>query len=149
MTSSVLIDIADGSVKLLGSQQTIRRGTNQADLEAMLSEYKAGDVDYGNGCSWLYLHDLTFGEMPCRLALLFRKKRLAEIHFAVALPNAPIECGWPTLEAINNEIAFVRQVFSAQLKRRVRSKSERFGWGMVWSDYDEKGCRATAGIRYA
>jgi hypothetical protein len=147
MTPSVHIDVTNGSVNL-GSQHTIRRGSSQADLETMLGEFKAGDLDYGNGRSWLYLHDLTFGEMPCQLALLFREKRLAEIHFAVALPDAPIESGWPTLEAINNEIAFVRKALHVQLKRRFRNKAERFGWGVAWSSYDERGFRATAGIRY-
>jgi hypothetical protein len=131
MTPSVLIDIADGSVKLLGSQYTIRRGASQADLEVMLSEFKAGAVDYGNGCSWLCLQDLTFGEMPYQLALHFSKKRLTEAHSAVALPNAPVESGWPTLKAINDDITFVRNVLHMQLNRRFRSKAERFGWDIV------------------
>lgn len=147
MTPSVHVDVTNGSVNL-GPQHTIRRGASQADLEAMLGEFKAGDVDYGNGSYWLYLQNLTFGEMPCQLALLFRKKRLTEIHFAVALPDAPVESGWPTFEAINDEIAFVRKVFHMQLKRKFRNKAERFGWGEAWSSYDERGFRATAAIRY-
>jgi hypothetical protein len=149
MTPSIHIDIADGSVKLLGSQHTICRGASQASVEAMLCEFQMGAVDHGNGYSWLNFHGLTFGEMPCGLALLFHQKKLTEVHFSVALPNAPLESGWPTRAAIDDEIEFVRKIFRAQLKRRFRNEPEQFRWGVAWSEFDSKGFRATAGIRYA
>lgn len=149
MTPSVYIDIADGSVKLLGTQHTISRRANQSTIEAMLVEFPTEAKDHGNGCSWLYVGGLTLGEMPCVLSLLFHKRKLAEIHFNVNLPNVTVEHGWPTQESIDNEIEFVRKIFGNQLKRRFRDKEQRFNWGVVWSAFDSRGFRATAGIRYA
>jgi hypothetical protein len=65
------------------------------------------------------------------------------------LPNAKLDGGWPTREAINDEIAFVKEVFRDQLKRKFGDNTEQFKWGVAWSGFDSKGFKATAGIRYA
>lgn len=149
MAPSIQIDPADGSVKLPDLGLVIPNGINQASVETMLSEFRKAAVDHGNGYSWSSFHGLTFGTMPCGLALGFRERALTEVHLGVVLPHATLEGGWPTREAIDDEIAFVREVFRGQLKREFGDKPEYFKWGVAWSGFDPKGFTATSGIRYA
>jgi hypothetical protein len=148
MASSIQLDLSDGAVRLLDLGLVIRPGIDQTSAETMLSEFRKGAVDHANGYSWLNFHRLTFGTMPCVLALGFRQGALTQINFGVVLPHVTLELGWPTREAIDDEISFVRSVFRDQLQREFGDKPEHFGWGVVWSGFDPKGFTATAGIRY-
>lgn len=149
MAPSIQVDLADGSVELPALALVIRRGTNQTSAEAMLAEFRKGAVDHGNGYSWSNFHGLTFGGMPCGLALGFHQGALTQAHLGVALPDVKIEGGWPTRQAIDDEIAFVRKVFRDQLGREFGDNPEQFKWGIAWSGFDPKGFMATAGVRYA
>jgi hypothetical protein len=70
------------------------------------------------------------------------------MHFAVSLPNAMLENGWPTRATIDQEISFVRKELGKQLGRTFESGQERFPWGVIWSQFDPKGVLASAGLRY-
>jgi hypothetical protein len=148
MAPNIEIDVSNGSVKILEPGLVIRRGMSQLSAQSMLVEFLNGEIDHGNGYTWTYLHGLTFGTMPCGISLGFHEGALTQLFLSVALPGAKLEDGWPTLEAIHDEIAFVRKIFRSQLNRRFRDKPEDFKWGSVWSSYDPKGFMAISGIRY-
>lgn len=149
MPSPIVINSSNGSLKLLDLGLVIRKGMERASVEAMLSQFPKSVVDHGNGYSWSSFNGLTFGSMPCGISLCFHHGALTEVHLGVVLPNRKFEHEWPTREASDQEIAFVRKVFHDQLKRRFRNKVEHFPWGVAWSMFDEKGFCASSGIRYA
>lgn len=149
MAPSIQVDLADGSVRVPDVGLVIRRGMSQTSADMMLPEFRKGAVDHGNGYSWSNFHGLSLGGMPCGLALGFHQGALMEVHLGVALPDVKLEGGWPTREAIDAEIAFVRKVFRDQLDREFGDKPEHFKWGVAWSGFDPKGFMATAGVRYA
>ena len=53
-----------------------------------------------------------------------------------------MEGGWPTRDAIDKEVAFVRDILARGGLIR------KFGWGEVWSGYDAKSFIASNGLRY-
>lgn len=148
MAPSIQVSSADGSVKLFDLGFVICRKMNKANVKAMLSQFWTGEIDHGNGYSWSSFHGLTFGTMPCGLALGFHQGVLTEINLGVALPQAMLEGGCPTRQAIDDEITFVRKVFHDQLKREFGDNPEYFEWGIAWSGFDPKGFTASAVIRY-
>ena len=56
--------------------------------------------------------------------------------------------GWPTRQAIEEELAFMRKALSAQLGIQLGKRDARFPWGRVWSTFDPKGFQASTGLRY-
>lgn len=103
----------------------------------------------GNGYEWLSFHKVTLGKQPCGFAAGFNHGALTEVHFSVSLPDAKLEGGWPTREAIEEELAFVRSQLNAQLGTEPDAASTAFPWGTVWSMSDPKGFQANSGVRYA
>jgi len=114
-----------------------------------LATFFRSQTDHGNGYEWLAFHHLTFNAKPCGISLCFHLGKLQEAHFGVALPNAPLEGGWPTREAIDAEISFMRQALAQSFSRSFSTGQEQFSWGVVWSAFDAKGFQASSGIRYA
>ncbi len=64
--------------------------------------------------------------------------------WSVQLPNAPMDGGWPTREAIDAEVSFVRDVLANEMSLRTGVTP----WGAVWSCFDPKGFLASNGLRY-
>ena len=148
MAPSIQVDSFDGSVKVFDFGLVLCRGMSQSSAESMLSEFHTGAVDHGNGYSWSNFRGLSLGGMPCGVALGFHQSGLTRVHLGVTMPGVELEGGWPTREAINDEISFVRKVLREQLGREFGDHPEQFNWGFAWSSFDPKGFQATAGIRY-
>jgi hypothetical protein len=106
-------------------------------------------MDHHNGYVWDMFRGLKFIGYPCGIAVCFHFDRLTEIHFGVSLPGAGLENGWPTREAIDQEVEFVRSTLSDVFSVSFESGSQRFKWGEVWSMFDQRGFMASSGIRYA
>jgi len=119
----------------------------RAALEGLASLVR-GQIDHHNGYEWLTLDELTLAGLPCGLSLCFQFGRLKEVHWSVALPNEDLQDGWPTREAIDDEIVFLRNFLSKEFGRSFQSGCERFAWGEVWVKFDDKGFCATSGLRY-
>lgn len=139
----------DGSVRIAGCSLVLAKGLARGVAAEQLSRFYRSKIDHRNGYEWLYFQGVSFGTQPCGFALCFHHGHLTETHFGVSLPDAKLEGGWPTREAIDQEISFVRGELGRQLARTFQSGLEHFSWGLVWSLYDEKGGQATAGLRYA
>ena len=102
-----------------------------------------------NGYVWEMFRGLKFMGHPCGIAVCFHFDRLTEIHFCVSLPGARLESGWPTREAIDQEVGFIRSALSDVFGVSFESGSHGFKWGEVWSMFDQKCFIASSGIRYA
>ena len=131
-----------------GCPLAIGRGLAPGEAAAALAAFYRNRIDYGNGYEWLTFDGASLSGNPCSFSLCFHQGRLTEIQFGVALPDAKLEDGWPTREAIDEEIEFVRRFFRQAFHRRFTSGEERFNWGTVWSVFDPKGYQASSGIRY-
>ncbi|SEJ84784.1 hypothetical protein SAMN05518849_115102 [Sphingobium sp. AP50] len=128
-----------GDLALLQPYQT------KGSIEPQVADLLEGSRDYGNGYEWLYLGGLTFGGLSARLALCFHNGSLEQASWNVQLPDAPAEGGWPTREAIDCELSFVRDT----LVRDMNIHAGQMPWGEVWSSFDAKGFMAANGLRYA
>lgn len=146
-TPQMVVDPADGSLKL-GDLATLSAGNDKGAIEAALALHVRGARDHGNGYAWLDLQGFLFGGHPCSLSLCFFQGRLAEASWSVSLPGAEQKGGWPTREAIEAEVKFVRSVLAEQLGRPLEQGHEGFPWGAVWSQFDAKGFSASNGLRY-
>lgn len=146
MTHDLRIDRRTGSA-LVGHLIEITPGLDKFYVEQRVSSLLSSTRDFGNGYQWLYLKGLSFGAQPCGLGLCFSNGNLCEISWSVQLPNAPMEGGWPTRAAIDQEIEFVRRELEQQLGCRLELAC--FQWGQVWSGFDENGFLASNGIRYS
>ena len=58
-----------------------------------------------------------------------------------------MEGDWPTREAIDAEVAFVRGVL-ARKGITVGELPQKFLWGEIWSIFDSKGFVAANGLRF-
>ena len=115
---------------------------SRSDVELQVAQLVTGLRDHGNGFEWLYLGGLTFGGQSASVGLCFHGGRLEQASWGVQLPEASMEGGWPTRDAIDKEVAFVRDILArGELIRK-------FGWGEVWSGYDAKSFIASNGLRY-
>lgn len=146
--NALQLDPSDGSWHLPGRGVVIHAGMRQSTADQTLREFYRDCIDHGNGYTWSYFHGLQFGGLPCALSLGFHHAVLTEVHLSVSLPDAQLESGWPTLAAIDAEIAYVRGVFTQQLGRAFGERSECFDWGVAWSGFDPKAYVASAGVRY-
>lgn len=146
MTHDLSIDPASGSLRISGLTALISAGQTKADIEPLLAPFARGGRDHGNGYAWLDFGGLSFGGYPSGLSLCFFEDRLVEARWGVSLPDAPMEGGWPTRQAIDDEVRFVQRILTEQLGRSPDAAS--FGWGQVWSMFDAKGFLAAHGIRY-
>jgi hypothetical protein len=149
MHPSLSFNSNDGSIHIASVAQPITQGMQKEVATSLLEAFFRSHTDHGNGYEWLVLQGLTFSTQPCGLSLCFHLGKLQSAHFGVALPNAPRESGWPTREAIDAEISFVRQALAQSFSRSFSTGQEQFSWGAVWSVFDAKGFQASSGIRYA
>jgi hypothetical protein len=148
MVPALAIVPNDGSLRIEGCPVVICRNLSREEAAAGLSQFYRSQTDHGNGYEWLVFGGVSFGGRPCGFSLCFHRGRLTQVHWGVSLPNAPQAGGWPTREAIDAEIAFVRGILQQSLGRSFVSGEERFPWGIVWATFDSKGFQASAGVRY-
>ncbi|WP_157582399.1 hypothetical protein [Rhodanobacter spathiphylli] len=149
MQSSISFDSNDGSIRIATVACPIAQGMRQEVAASELAAFFRNQTDHGNGYVWLAFHQLTFNGQPCGVSLCFHLGKLESAHFGVALPDSPREGGWPTRQAIDAEISFMRQALSHSFSRSFSTGQEQFTWGAVWSLFDAKGFQASSGIRYA
>lgn len=149
MPPFIHVDSEDGSVKLPELGLALGKGLPQSSVELMLADFWKGARDHGNGYSWVNFSGLTFGGAPCGLAVGFHHSALTQSFLSVFLPDMELEDGWPTREAIDKEIAFVRKTLWDQLGRKFGDKTENFTWGVAWCSYDPKAGVASSGVRYS
>ena len=147
MNHVMQIEPQDGSI-LIGSACRLRSGQHKADIERNVSRWLNGSINHGNGYEWLNLRGLTFGGCDAALGLCFKDKSLSEASWSVSLPDAPMESRWPTREAIDAEIEFVRSVLVRDIGFKPHVQNMTFSWGEVWCSFDPKGFLASNGLRY-
>ena len=147
MRPSLKIRPNDGAVTL-GSDLVLVQGMDRARIEPLVSAFYKSATDMGNGYKWLMCHEAEFGGEACGFALCFLSDKLVEVHLGVSLPSIELIDGWPTKQAIDQEVNFTRREMQRQLGRTFASGHEKFKWGVVWSQFDPKGFQASAGVRY-
>jgi hypothetical protein len=143
MSPALFIDRATGCVRI-GSSVVLQAHQTKADVETQARNLVAGSQDHGNGYEWIRLRGLTFGGQPATLMLYFHNDMLKQIAWSVQLHGAPMEGGWPTQEAIDNELTFVRETLDRDMSIREGSTP----WGEIWSHFDAKGFMAANGLSY-
>lgn len=123
---------------------TLRGSVLKTEVSAQVGDLVEGARDHGNGYEWMYLGGLTFGGRPAHLALCFHTSRLQQASWSVRLPDASMEGGWPTRDAIDQEIAFVHRTLTDEMGLDPGPQS----WGEIWSSFDAKAFMASNGLRY-
>jgi len=148
LAPALVIDPTDGSVRIDGCKAVIGAGLAKETAMAGLVQFYDSAMDMKTGYEWLKFRAVAFGRRPAGFGLCFYLGKLTEMRIGASLPNAKLEGGWPTGEALDEVVAFLRQELRRQLDRPFRSAEELFGWGVVWADVDKKGGFADAGLRY-
>jgi hypothetical protein len=143
MAAELWINRNSGDIRI-GHLALLRPSQSKASIEPLVADLLEGSRDHGNGFEWLYLGGLTFGGQPAGLAICFHDGRLKQASWHVHLPDAPSQGGWPTQEAIDDELSFVRET----LVREMNIHTGQMPWGEVWSYFDAKGFMAANGLRY-
>src|ERR1044072_8710578 len=147
MHEALAIDPEAGWLRIAG-RAPIDAGADMAAVADALAGHAAGERDHGNGYAWLYFRELSFAGRPCHLALCFLHGRPSEAGWSVALPGRPPPGEWPTRQAMDAEIAFVRAALGETFGRPAAAGHWRRRWGELWSAFDPKGFSATHGLRY-
>lgn len=147
MTAELTIDPASGAI-CIGDRLRLVALQEKSNIEALASQWLGGLRDLQNGYEWLQLRGLTFGKQPAGLSLCLYERKLVSAHWGVSLPGATIEEGWPTQQAINQEIKFVRRILVAMFQTELTDGGLVFPWGTVWSRFDPKGFCASHGLSY-
>ncbi|PXA97913.1 hypothetical protein DMC47_10985 [Nostoc sp. 3335mG] len=137
------IDRDSGGI-LFDGALAIEPRAHSAEVELRVRDLILRSRDHGNGYRWLDLGRLSFGGRPAWLSLAFHDAVLEQIDWSVTLDGAESDGGWPTREAIDAEIAFVR----ATLVEEMGIVPGTQAWGEVWSLFDPKGFQAANGLRY-
>jgi hypothetical protein len=119
----------------------------KAEVELRVGTLIQGEQDHENGYFWLYLGNLTFGGHPAALGLCFHEGLLEQVSWSVCFPDAAMEGGWPTREAIDEEIAFVRRTLERD-GFRLENGVQDLAWGKVFACFDPKGFLAANGLRF-
>ncbi len=145
MAEPIFIDPQTGSIGL--GEVRLNPLDTKADAEPLIAHLLDAPRFHENGYEWLYLRGLTFGGHPASMGLCFHNGKLEQASWSVQLPDAPMEGGWPTRKAIDEEIAFVRGVLSGN-GMDTRQGAIEFAWGELWSSFDPKGFLASNGLRY-
>ena len=145
MGTQLTIDAQTGSLSVGGVR--LQPLQSKSEVEGQTALLVKGSRDHGNGYEWLFLGGLTFGGQPASVDLCFHDGRLEQASWSVQLPDAPMEGGWPTREAIDKEVAFVRGTL-AQYGLNIGDNPKKFSWGEAWSSFDAKGFLASNGLRY-
>jgi hypothetical protein len=141
--AAIAIDPDTGDIRI-GDSVVLTPRQAFATIEAVVANWLTGSSDMGNGYAWLHLKGLTFGGHDAGLALCFHDGRFEQASWNVDLSGATQEEGWPTREAIDEEIAFVRRILAADMGL----KTGGMPWGEIWSSFDAKGFLASNGLRY-
>ena len=147
MGMPIRIDPRDGGIGL-GDDVRLEPFQKKRAIEPLVVDLVDTTQDHGNGYEWLHLRDLSFGGHPAWLALCFQGGRLEQVSWSVRLPTDTMEGGWSTREAMDEEIAFVRDTL-AKGGLRVAEGDTICPWGVVWSHYDPRGDLASHGLRYS
>lgn len=142
MAAALRIDRHTGDIRI--GDIVLHPNQTKSSIEPMVADFLEGSRDHGNGFEWLYLRGMTFGGQPAWLSICFHDGRLDQASWSVQLPDAPSEGGWPTREAIECELSFVRE----SLMREMNIQLGEMPWGKVWSSFDAKGFLAANGLRY-
>jgi hypothetical protein len=145
---ALIIDPADGSVRIDGCTLVIGAGLARAAAAAGLSKFYHSVTDRNNGYERLSFRGVEFGGRPATFSLTFYLDRLTEIRLGARLPTATLERGWPSKEIIDEEVAFMRQELRHPVGRAYTSGLERFPWDVAWAGFDGKGFTASSGLRY-
>jgi hypothetical protein len=148
MKPALTITPLDGSIQIVGIALALRKGSTYANTMSALGSLFRASNDFGTGYEWLSFHQVSLGGQPCDFTLGFHLGKMEDAHFSVTLPGATTEDGWPTRQAIDEELAFMKKVLSAQLGVKLGKRDARFPWGRVWSTFDPKGFQASTGLRY-
>lgn len=143
MAAELWINRNSGEIRI-GELALLQPRQSKGSIEPLAADLLEGSRDHGNGFEWLYLRGLTFGGQPAWLSICFHDGRLKEASWGVQLPDAPTQGGWPTREAIDDELSFVRET----LIREMNIHTGQMPWGEVWSIFDAKGFMAANGLRY-
>lgn len=147
MTAAFAIDARTGDV-LIGELR-LTPHQSKAEIEPQIAHLVKGSRDHGNGYEWLNLGGLSFAGHPAGVGLCFHEGRFEQASWNVLLPDAREEGGWPTREASDDEVAFVRDTLARDIGfDPARKLPMIFGWGEIWSAFDEKGGCASHGLRY-
>ena len=148
MTNSVKIDPKSGNVKI-GERFLLQSSHSLKDTRKLLADLITNERDIKNGYLWLNIQEnLIFGDLPCALRICFYQSQLKEFSWGVHLPDMELERGWPTRKAIDEEIHFVRNELTIQLRQKVTKDGVEFPWGVIWSIFDQKSFIASHGLRY-
>jgi hypothetical protein len=147
MATSISIDPTTGSI-CIGGDVRLMSNDPKAAVEPQLADWLNGSRNHGNGYEWLYLSGLNFGGHPASLSLCFHEDRLVQAAWGVQLPDAPNEGGWPTREAIDDELRFVQAILTKDMGFTAGLGRGQYPWGEIWSDFDDKGFLASNGVRY-
>lgn len=148
MKPALSIGPLDGSIRIAGMALVLRKDSTREDAMSALGPLLRRSNDFGSGYEWLSFHEVSLGGQPCTFTLGFHLGKLEDAQFSVELPGAPMDEGWPTRQAIEQELAFMRKALSAQLGIQLGKRDARFPWGRVWSTFDPKGFQASTGLRY-
>jgi hypothetical protein len=141
------IDPLSGSIHV--GDVVLKPFEEKLKVDSKIGDYIAGSRDHQNGYQWLDLARLSFAGEAAALSICFFSGRLAEASWSVLLPNAPTEGGWPTMVAIDNEIAFVRRALRDRFGSDIDNGQCFTLWGTVWSCFDAKGFLASNGLCYS
>jgi hypothetical protein len=140
---ALTIDRDSGGILLDGALE-IEPGARSIDVERRVRDLIVRSRDHGNGYRWLDLDGLSLGGRPAWLSLGFHHAVLEQVDWSVSLVGAASEGGWPTRDAIDAEIAFVRVTLTEDMGIVPGTQP----WGEVWSHFDPKGFQAANGLRY-
>ena len=113
-------------------------------IEPKVLDLLGSSRDHGNGYEWLALQKLSFGGQPAGLSLCFYNGQLQQATWSIQLPGARVEDNWPTQEAIEAEVTFVKKTLSEEMGLFVGQQA----WGEIWSVFDQKGFIASNGLKY-
>ncbi|TDU30755.1 hypothetical protein DFR24_0109 [Panacagrimonas perspica] len=148
MNPAFTLTLDDGAVQIEGCAVRIEPGLTKAAAANAFARFYKSAVDHKNGYEWIYLDGLSFGGVPGAMALCFHEGLIREINWSADAPGGQLEDGWPTQEAIDREIAFVRRVLAKLMGEKTFSGHRKFAWGELWSTFDAKGFTASSGLRY-
>ena len=143
---AIAIDPRTGAI-CLGTDIRLEPFQSRRAIEPLVADLIVQRQDHGNGYEWLYLGGLGFGGHPASLSLCFHGGRLERASWNVMLPGAPLQDGWPTQEAIDAEVDFVRTLLARE-GLALDGGSRSCAWGSLWSEYDPRAGLASHGLRY-
>ncbi len=143
MAAELWINKDTGEIRI-GDHGILQPNQARGSIEPLIADLLVCSRDHGNGFEWLYLRGLTFGGQPVGLSICFHDGCFEQASWSVNLPDAATEGGWPTREAIDCELSFVRETLVREMNIRVG----KMPWGEVWSSFDAKGFMAANGLCY-